>query len=249
MKIMNVKLSFTGVLCLLSISLGANAALSPDRTRIILNQSDKNTSIRLMNQSPALPYLAQSWIEDKDGKKSRNYISTLPPMVRLEPKEQIQVRLMGQPALAQLPTDRESLFYYNVREIPPRTDQKNVMQIALQSRLKVFWRPKAIEVKEGQANIIDKFEVSRTNDGLSIKNKSPYFITVGYIGSNGKTLMPDTQSMLIEPLSQGSQKIKNLPNDFLIGFVGDYGGLNMFKILCNSVQTICQSEPVKKRAS
>lgn len=246
---MNVRLSFTGVLCLLATSLCVNAALSPDRTRIIFNQSDKNTSVRLTNQSSALPYLAQSWIEDKDGKKSRNYISALPPMVRLEPTEQIQIRLMGQPTLAQLPADRESIFYYNIREIPPRSDQKNVMQIALQSRLKIFWRPKAIEVKEGQANIIDKFDVSLKNNGLTIKNKSPYFMTVGYIGSNGKTLMPDTQSMLIEPFSQDSQNIKNLPNSFLLGFIGDYGGLNMFKIRCNPVQSVCQSEPVKKNAS
>lgn len=235
-----------GLLCLLSTSFMVNAAVSPDRTRIIFNQSDKSVSVRLTNQNTSSPFLAQSWIEDKNNKKSRDYITALPPMVRLEAGEQVQVRLMGQPTLAQLPPDRESLFYYNIREIPPRSEQKNVMQIAMQSRIKIFWRPKAIEISNGQMNLIGKVDVSRTASGLTLKNKSPYFVTVGYIGINGKTLLPKTSSMMADPFGTVSQEIKNLPANFQIGFIGDYGGLNMFKISCNSVQTVCQAEPVKK---
>lgn len=235
-----------GLLFLLGTSFAVNAAVSPDRTRIILNQSDKSVSVRLTNQSTTIPFLAQSWIEDKDNKKSRNYITAVPPMVRLEAGEQVQVRLIPQPTLTQLPADRESLFYFNVREIPPRSEQKNVMQIAMQSRIKIFWRPKAVEVKNGQVNLTGKFDVNRTASGLTLKNNSPYFITVGYIGTNGKTLLPKTSSMMAEPFGQASQEIKDLPANFQVGFIGDYGGLNMFKISCNSVQIICQSEPVKR---
>ncbi|PLO62953.1 fimbrial assembly protein, partial [Klebsiella michiganensis] len=231
-----------GLLFLLGTSFAVNAAVSPDRTRIILNQSDKSVSVRLTNQSTTIPFLAQSWIEDKDNKKSRNYITAVPPMVRLEAGEQVQVRLIPQPTLTQLPADRESLFYFNVREIPPRSEQKNVMQIAMQSRIKIFWRPKAVEVKNGQVNLTGKFDVNRTASGLTLKNNSPYFITVGYIGTNGKTLLPKTSSMMAEPFGQASQEIKDLPANFQVGFIGDYGGLNMFKISCNSVQVVCQSE-------
>ena len=235
-----------GLLFLLGTSLAVNAAVSPDRTRIILNQSDKSVSVRLTNQSTTAPFLAQSWIEDKDNKKSRNYITAVPPMVRLEAGEQVQVRLIPQPTLTQLPADRESLFYFNVREIPPRSEQKNVMQIAMQSRIKIFWRPKAVEVKNGQVNLTGKFDISRTASGLTLKNNSPYFITVGYIGTNGKTLLPKTSSMMAEPFGLASQEIKDLPANFQVGFIGDYGGLNLFKVSCNSVQVVCQSEPVKK---
>jgi P pilus assembly chaperone PapD len=60
-----------------------------------------------------------------------------------------------------------------VREIPPRSEQKNVMQIAMQSRIKIFWRPKAVEVKNGQVNLTGKFDISRTASGLTLKNNSP----------------------------------------------------------------------------
>ncbi len=43
-----------------------------------------------------------------------------------------------------LPQDRESLFYLNVREIPPKPDKPNVLQLAMQSRIKLFYRPAAI---------------------------------------------------------------------------------------------------------
>jgi hypothetical protein len=52
--------------------------------------------------------------------------------------------------------------------------------------------------------------------------------------------------MMAEPFGLASQEIKDLPANFQVGFIGDYGGLNMFKVSCNSVQVVCQSEPVKK---
>lgn len=231
------------ILCMCSL---AHATVSPDRTRIIFNQTDKSVSIKLKNQSKSLPYLAQSWIEDKDGKKTREYLTPLPPLLRLEASEQSQIRIIGQPKLTQLPSDRESLFYYNIREIPPRSDQKNILQLAMQSRLKVFWRPKSIVLKEGQAVQMEKVEVSRTAIGVAIKNGTPYHITVGYIGLDGKTLLPGAKGFMVKPFSQSESEIKSLSAKFQIGFIGDYGGLNMFSVTCTSLQPVCHSEPAKK---
>ncbi|MFK3659363.1 fimbria/pilus periplasmic chaperone [Scandinavium sp. NPDC088450] len=243
---MKPTLLMKGLLGLLSVCSVANATVSPDRTRIIFNETDKSITIKLINQSKTQPYLAQSWVEDNKGQKTRNYVSPLPPLLRLEPGEQSQVRLMGQPTLKQLPTDRETLFYYNMREIPPRTQQKNVMQLAMQSRLKLFWRPKAIVLKEGQAIAMDKVAISRTASGITVKNGTPYHITVGYIGIDGNTLFPGTKGFMIPPFEQNSSEIKNIPATFQIGYIGDYGGLNMFQVNCTSVQPVCHSEPVKK---
>ncbi|MGL5698155.1 MAG: fimbrial biogenesis chaperone [Kluyvera sp.] len=236
-----------GLIGLLSVCSAANATVSPDRTRIIFNETDKSVSVKLTNQSKTLPYLAQSWIEDKESKKTREFITPLPPLLRIEAGEQSQVRLMGQPALKQLPTDRESLFYYNIREIPPRAEQKNVMQMAMQSRLKLFWRPKAIVLKEGQAVPMEKVEVSRTVSGITLKNGTPYHITVGYIGIDGKTLLPGSNGFMVSPFAQATSALKKLPAKFQIGYIGDYGGINMFSVSCTTVQPICHSEPAQKR--
>lgn len=38
------------------------------------------------------------------------------------------------------------MFWFNLREIPPRNDKPNVLTLALQTRLKIFWRPASIKV-------------------------------------------------------------------------------------------------------
>jgi P pilus assembly chaperone PapD len=243
---MKVNYSLVSLICLLGVSSMVNAAVLPDRTRLVLNETDKSVSVRLTNKSETLPYLAQSWIEDSEGKKTRNFISPLPPLLRLEPREQSQVRLMALPQLATLPKDRESLFYYNIREVPPRTEDKNVMQIAMQSRLKLFWRPKAIALKEGTVMTWDKVDISLTANGINFKNNTPYYVTVGYIGLDGKTLIAGGSSVMVAPFGQESTVVKNLPSSFQIGYIGDYGGLTMYKISCNSVQSVCQNTAVLK---
>ena len=71
MRYLNTKnIIAAGVLlsCMSSIAWGA---IIPDRTRIIMNESDKGEALKLTNQSKNLPYLAQTWIEDTKGNKSR----------------------------------------------------------------------------------------------------------------------------------------------------------------------------------
>ena len=215
---MKLPLITTGMICFLGICNFAQATVSPDRTRIIFNASNKSATVRLTNQSKIDPYLAQSWIEDASGKKTRDYISTLPPMERIEPDEQVQIRLMALASLNNLPQDRETLF----------------------------WRPKAIELKEGEMVPLQKVTITRTAAGLTLNNPTPYHITVGYIGTNGKTLMPGADSIMVAPFASATQHLNNLPSTFQLGFVADYGGLEMFKVVCNSVQSLCQSTPAKK---
>jgi fimbrial chaperone protein len=44
----------------------------------------------------------------------------LPPLQRIEPNDRNILRVVMLPGSA-LPTDRESVFYLNIREIPPKT--------------------------------------------------------------------------------------------------------------------------------
>ena len=53
----------------LSVSQSAHAALALDRTRVVLNGGEKSVSLGVANQNRELPFLAQAWIEDAQGKK------------------------------------------------------------------------------------------------------------------------------------------------------------------------------------
>lgn len=178
-------------LMLLTISLGCNAAVQPDRTRIVFNANDKATSLRIENQSDKLPYLAYSWIENEKGEKSDALLVALPPIQRLEPKATSQVRVVKQASTTQLPGDRETLFFYNMREIPPAPDKSSdhaILQVAIQSRIKLFWRPAALRKKAGE-KVELQLQVSQQGNQLTLKNPTAYYLTIAYLGRNEKGVL------------------------------------------------------------
>ncbi|WP_261785869.1 molecular chaperone, partial [Escherichia coli] len=190
-------------LMLLTISLGCNAAVQPDRTRIVFNANDKATSLRIENQSDKLPYLAYSWIENEKGEKSDALLVALPPIQRLEPKATSQVRVVKQASTTQLPGDRETLFFYNMREIPPAPDKSSdhaILQVAIQSRIKLFWRPAALRKKAGE-KVELQLQVSQQGNQLTLKNPTAYYLTIAYLGRNEKGVLPGFKTVMVAPFS------------------------------------------------
>ncbi|ELX9910851.1 TPA: fimbria/pilus periplasmic chaperone, partial [Escherichia coli] len=123
---------------------GADAAVSLDRTRAVFDGSEKSMTLDISNDNKQLPYLAQAWIENENQEKIiTGPVIATPPVQRLEPGAKSMVRLSTTPDISKLPQDRESLFYFNLREIPPRSEKANVLQIALQTKIKLFYRPAA----------------------------------------------------------------------------------------------------------
>ncbi|WP_434800900.1 fimbria/pilus periplasmic chaperone, partial [Escherichia coli] len=45
------------------------AGISLDRTRLIITGAETSSSANLSNTSSSIPFLAQSWVEDANGKK------------------------------------------------------------------------------------------------------------------------------------------------------------------------------------
>ncbi len=184
MKMLNRK----NTLSVLAVVLGglmaaqqANAAISLDRTRVIVNGGEKSVSLNISNENKNLPYLAQGWIEDAQGNKVSSPMTVLPPVQRLEAGAKSQVKVQTSPAMSALPQDRESLFYFNLREIPPRSNKPNTLQIALQTRIKLFLPTAAIALDKTQAatgDWVEKVTLTRNGDKYVLNNPTPYFLTI-----------------------------------------------------------------------
>ncbi|RZM98343.1 molecular chaperone [Escherichia sp. E4930] len=222
-------------LILLIVSLCSHAALQPDRTRIVFNANDKATSLRIENRSDKLPYLAYSWIENDKGDKSDDFLVALPPIQRLEAKATSQARIVKQSSTSQLPTDRESLFYYNLREIPPAPEKATghaILQVAIQSRIKLFWRPAGLRKKSGE-HVELQLQVSQQNNQLTLKNPTPYYLTIAYLGRDKKGILPGFKSTLIAPFASAIASTGNYNgNQFYLGYMDDYGALRMTTLNC-----------------
>ncbi|MGL5385886.1 MAG: fimbria/pilus periplasmic chaperone [Enterobacterales bacterium] len=244
--------SFTASALLLAILVPqANAAIALDRTRVIFNGASKSVSMSVSNENKQLPYLAQGWIEDEQGNKITSPLIVLPPVQRIESGAKSQVKVQGLPAAQQLPQDRESLFYFNLREIPPRSDKPNTLQIALQTRIKLFYRPAAIEAtKEMMSNPWqEKMTLTRQGDRYVVNNPTPYYITIvdasatkGGKGVSGfEPLMVAPKSNA--PLSASASVLGNAP---VLTYVNDFGGRPELIFRCTGDS--CQAEPGKRNS-
>ncbi len=225
-------------------SQGSQAAISVDRTRIIMDGRDRSVSVTLNNDDKHSPFLAQSWVTDADGTRTEALMA-LPPLQRIDAGQKSQVRITQVRSMTErLPKDRETLFWFNVRSIPPKPDAANVLQLTLQSQLKLFYRPAAI-TRGDNDQPERKLVVKRSGGHLAFRNPTPYYITVIWLGTDrshslsgfgdGEMVAPFGSLPLKAVLPQGA-------NQLWVGYVDDYGGLQMNSYTCDAVRCALKGE-------
>ncbi|WP_226886272.1 fimbria/pilus periplasmic chaperone [Serratia ureilytica] len=224
-----------------------HAAIALDRTRIIFDGSQKSVSLNVSNQNKQLPYLAQGWIEDDQGNKIQSPLTVLPPVQRIEPGKPSQVKIQALPVAKTLPQDRETIYYFNLREIPPKSTKANTLQIALQSRIKLFYRPAGIAMNKNASPPQEQLTLSKQGDKYVVNNPTPYYVTL--VDASNKKDAPGIKNfepMMVPPKS-------NLPltvsaaavgNNPVLTYVNDYGGRPQLSFSCNA--STCTVMPAKK---
>ncbi|STQ90683.1 fimbrial biogenesis chaperone [Iodobacter fluviatilis] len=229
---MNI-LKFGLFFSLICISCGVNAAVGLDRTRLIYNEQSKSVSVNIQNQNKELPFLAQSWLENAAHEKADIPFAVLPPLQRLEPNSSSLVRFEKTAAVSLLPQDRESVFYFNLREIPPKSDKPNVMQIALQTQIKMFYRPLGVIPAEGDV-WQEQLTFSKTDSGYKVNNPTALHITVTGLSKNMKEdSVSGFEGFMAPPKKELDIKLKeNNLSHFFITYVDDFGGHPELKFIC-----------------
>ncbi len=87
-------------------------------------------------------------MQNQPEKDSAPFI-VLPPIVRIEPGKGQSWRLVFNGS--RLPQDRESLFWFNLLDIPPEPKNGtaiNYLQLAIRSRIKLFYRPAGVAAEK-----------------------------------------------------------------------------------------------------
>lgn len=225
----------------------AQAAIALDRTRIIFDGSQKSVSLNVSNKNKQLPYLAQGWIEDDQGNKIQSPFTVLPPVQRIEPGKPSQVKIQALPAATLLKQDRETVYYFNLREIPPKSSKPNTLQIALQTRIKLFYRPTAIAMDKNAPPPQEQLTLSKQGDKYVVNNPTPYYVTL--VDASNKKDGPGIKNfepMMVPPkgnlpLTVSAAAVGNSP---VLTYVNDYGGRPQLSFSCNG--STCTVMPAKK---
>lgn len=211
----------------------AFAQLTLDRTRVILDRAQSNSqSVVVKNTNKNAPYLAQSWIEDEHGNKIETPLVALPILQRINPgqEKQVKISLVGQ---NNLPEDRESMLFFNVLGVPPKTtDTENQINIVIQSKVKLFYRPKNLKQYKDNG-WLKELEVTKSgNNSYTLHNPTPYHLVI-YAFSNGLKGKLISQDLVIKPFS--SENIKNnLGTQPTFYFINDFGGTEAQSYQCTS---------------
>lgn len=241
-----LKILCCGSLFALTVATNTQAGVSLDRTRLVLTGDENSASVNLKNTSPDIPFLAQSWVENESGQKVSSPLVALPPLQRLDGDQKGVVRITKTAEIGLLPQDRESLFYLNVREIPPAPKQANVLQMAMQSRIKLFYRPTAIIPEKAGMVWQDKLIFKKQGDKFIAENPTPYYITI--IGLSHKLNGEDSDKfttfpgLMVAPKSSLDIPVKTTNvNQFYMMYVNDYGGHPELKFVCQ--QNSCTAAP------
>ncbi|EBF8293289.1 fimbrial chaperone [Salmonella enterica subsp. enterica] len=213
-----------------------NADIVISGTRIVYPQSSKDVIVNLDNRGNK-PLLVQTWLDDgRDGVNPQElklpFVIT-PPVSRIDPQkgQSLRITYMG----STLPQDRESLFWFNVLEIPPKSKAKegeslNQLQLAFRTRIKLFFRPDGLKGTPGDAATNLKWSQKKEGNTLSLfaQNDSPYNVSVSNVKlkMGGKEYTVDSKSVL--PFSGVSMPVKGLSNNIsgtvIYNTINDNGG-------------------------
>lgn len=158
-------------------------------TRVVFEGDQNAATLSVTNHYDKLEYLVQSWVDDgkvraKGDKGPKAPFLITPPLFRLPGNTTNEMRIVR--TGGNLPEDRESIFWINVKFIPKSVrPEGNVLSIAVKNRLKLFYRPAAIVTKEGNLGY-EKLTFRYDGSRLQINNPSPYFVTLSSLTVNGK---------------------------------------------------------------
>jgi len=87
-----------------------------------------------------------------------------------------------------LPGDRESMYWMNIKAIPAAdvTRNQNTLQIAVKNRIKLIFRPTGL--KGVPEDVADKLTWQRSGDSLQVTNPTPFYMNFMQISVAGKAL-------------------------------------------------------------
>ena len=156
----------------------AQATLVLEGTRIVYPEKAKDVSIRVRNPG-SYPILAQSWLDDGRPDLSPEVMVVpfivSPALTRVEPDGSALLRVFH--AKRPLPTDRESLFYLNVMETPPRSSEENALTLQFRTRVKLFFRPTGLSGDAGDAPDSLKWTLVPGAGAVEVHNPTPYHVS------------------------------------------------------------------------
>lgn len=233
----NKHLFKAGLMALLMPLTAANAEIILHGTRAVYPSNAREITLQMSNNGEK-PSLVQAWIDEGDPKttpdKSKAPFVITPPITRVEAGEGQSLRISKLPNAESLSKDRETLFWLNVLDIPPKPAKndkaapENYLQLAIRSRIKFFYRPDSIKTDSSEAPKALRWSIK--GNQLIVNNPTPFYITLTSIvqkqNNSDKTVVL-SEGIMLAPFSEQQINLQSpimTVKDIKFTSINDYGG-------------------------
>ena len=203
---------------LLLVAATAHAGVIINGTRLVY-QGDKNGIISWSFKSRCDGLSGAVWVDSGGKNLTKAPFLITPPLFRLDAKEDNVLRVVR--TGGNLPEDRESLYWLNIKAIPSskQVEGVNTLQIAINTRIKLLYRPSA--VKGRPEDVADKLEWRREGNELVVNNPTPFYMNFQAVTLNGQKVtkatwaVPKTETHFAIPGNvRGSNVTYSIINDY-----------------------------------
>lgn len=219
----------------------ADAGVVISGTRVVFPAEKREVSVRLENTAE-IPSLVQTWIDNGEGKADAASAAKVPflirpPIFRIDGGRSQVLRLVhsGEP----MPQDRESLYYFNVLDVPANKASASAgaapeIRLIVRTQLKLFYRPKGL-TREGalQAPKKLKWSVARNDQGwaLQVDNPTAYHVAIAEItaGSNSKVAADVAPPFATTSYRLTQAQYNALGTQVTFSYTNDHGALHEVK--------------------
>lgn len=215
----------------------ALAAVSLLGTRIVYPVNAKFADITANNEGTKSAQML-AWVDDGDINSNPDTATApflLAPAVKVigpGRKQVLRISYNGGP----LPSDRETVYYLNVTEIPPKYSGSSTnvaLQFSVRTRIKIFMRPPGLVGEPTVAAKKLSWERAGASDNVVIRatNSSPYFVSMASVKlMRGDAVLADLDRGMVAPWGTLEFRVEGGAVD-LFGatsvnyvYVNDYGG-------------------------
>ncbi|WP_353101565.1 fimbrial biogenesis chaperone [Stenotrophomonas lactitubi] len=196
-----------------ALALPASAAVTLQGTRIVHDAAKgRDVTVKATNTGEQAA-MVQIWIDDGDSHARPENVRTPfrltpadPRLLQAHQGQAYRITYAPRPTEAPLPTDRESVFYFNLLDIPPKPSDangKNLLQFAVRTRVKLFHRPAGLpgHARDAAAQL----QWRAVGGALQVTNASAYHVTVSTL------TLPDGRKVEADMIAPGAQVQLSLP--------------------------------------
>ncbi|CQJ56085.1 fimbrial biogenesis chaperone [Yersinia rohdei] len=208
-------------LLILGIHQHAIAGLVAGTTRIIYQPESRERTLMVANTND-YPVVVQTWVDDGDvdstPDQAKAPFMVLPAVFKMQPRAAQGLRIINKGD--NLPTDRESVYWLNLYEIPPKTrgdtEAYAKVAMAMNTQMKIFYRPAGLTSTPEAAMKKISFMLHKKNDKyvLSAKNPTPYYVSFGQIQLQNQQqhyAIAQEMDMMVSPFAERQYQFEHAP--------------------------------------